>query len=74
MRSNRDVQIHMAVTIMANANNVPMIGEKDNEITQLCVQLDARHAPFREKDVRQAFIALGAQAIDKMRRAGLTRP
>ena len=70
---SRDVQIHTAVTIMGNANNVAMIGEKDLEITQLCVQLDAKFSPFKESQVRQAFISLGARCMEEMRKAGLLR-
>lgn len=72
--SSRDVQIHAAVTIMPNVNNVPMIGEKDLEIGQFVVQLDSRFSPFRESAVRQAFISLGVQCMDRMRKAGLLRP
>ena len=71
--STRDIQIHAAVTIMPNKNNVAVIGEKDLEIMQKCVQLDAKFAPFKEEQVRVAFQALAAHAIEIMRSAGYIR-
>lgn len=69
----RDVQIHAAVTIVPARDHVIVMGEKENEITQFCVQLDARFIPIDENKVRLAFEGLAFHCIQKMRRAGLIK-
>lgn len=69
----RDVQIHSAVTIMPNVNSVGMIGEKDTEIAQFAVQLDAKLAPFTRVQVEAAFRGLHERCLERMRAAGLLR-
>lgn len=71
--SRRDVQIHAAVTIMPHQNSVPVIGEKDNEIAQFCVQLDAKFGPFTRSQFEVAFQGMLENCLMKARRAGLLR-
>ncbi len=71
--TTRDVQIHAAVTIMPNKDNIAMIGEKENEIGQFAVQLDAKHVPVTEKQFRMAFASLCKTLEARARAAGLIR-
>jgi hypothetical protein len=72
-KSTRDIQVHAAVTIMPNKNNVWQPGEKDVEIAQFAVQLDSAYAPFTAEMVRKAFEGLEASCLSRMRAAGLLR-
>jgi hypothetical protein len=69
----RDVQLHAAVTIMPRVNSTEIIGEKDQEVAQFCVQLDAKFGPFTRKQVDIAFEGLKEHCFAKMRAAGLLR-
>lgn len=71
--SARDIQIHSVVTVTNRVNNHEIIGEKERELPQLCVQVDARHTPLRRKDVQAAFGAMYANILKQMRSAGLLR-
>jgi hypothetical protein len=72
-KQDRDVQIHAAVTIMGNANNVPVIGEKPVEVAQFAVQLDEKFAPFTRKQFEIAFRGLMEHCLEKARAANLLR-
>jgi hypothetical protein len=72
--TGHDVQIHAAITICPHKNNVINLGEKDTEIAQFVVQLDARFSPFKEEYVRIAFTGLMQQCLKKMYREGIIRP
>ena len=75
---NKDVQIHAAVTVMPNSNNV-LIMDRDPanmqpiEIAQFAVQLDAKFGPFTAKQLKIAFDGLYYNCLEKMRSAGLLR-
>lgn len=69
----RDVQVHAAITICPTMRSEIVIGEKENEIAQFAVQLDARYAPFTRNQVKLAFEGLAHHCIDKMRTAGLLK-
>lgn len=71
--SKRDVQIHVAVTIMPAQAGVQILGEKENEITQLAVEVQFRYVPMTEDQFRRAFFALADKAIMKARFAGIVR-
>jgi hypothetical protein len=78
VKSSKDIQIHAAVTIMPNANNLPILDpdpekRKDQEIAQFAVQLDARFAPFTHHEVKTAFDGLFYHCLRKMRAAGLLK-
>jgi len=69
----RDIQIHMSVTITNRVNNVEIFGEKEKELPQLCIQVDARNAPVRKMDLQAAFANFYARALEQMREAGLLK-
>lgn len=69
----RDIQIHAAVTIMPNVNNVQLIGSKENEIAQFAVQIDARNVPLTHTELKVAFDGLYYHCLEKMRRHGLLK-
>jgi hypothetical protein len=69
----RDIQIHAVVTITQRVNNIEIVGEKERELPQFAVQIDARDTPVRKKDVQTAFAALYSKCLDEMRRAGVLR-
>lgn len=73
MRRRTDIQIHAAVTIMNRVNNIELIGQKETELPQFCVQIDARDTPVRKMDVEAAFKALGQKCLDQMRQNGLLK-
>lgn len=75
---SRDVQVHAAVTVMPNANNVLIMDSnpenmKPIEIAQFAVQLDAKFGPFTAKQLKIAFEGLYYNCLDKMRAANLLR-
>lgn len=69
----KDVQIHCALTIMPNVNSVSIIGEKETEIAQFAVQLDAKFAPFTRVQFETAFRGLKERVLERARAAGLLR-
>jgi hypothetical protein len=69
----RDVQFHTVVTITNRVNNVEIFGEKETELPQLCIQVDAKDTPLRRKDVQAAFGAFYQDILKQMRSAGLLR-
>lgn len=72
-KKRRDVQIHAVATITNRYNNIEVVGEKETELPQFCIQWDARDMPIKKKDVQKAFGALYVKCLDEMRRAGLLR-
>lgn len=70
---HRDIQIHAAITVMPHKNSVAVIGEKDQEIAQFAVQLDAKFSPFTRAQFEKVFEGLFENCLVKARAAGLLR-
>lgn len=71
--SRRDVMFHVAVTIMPTQDKIAILGEQENEITQLAVDIPFNKTPMTEVQFRAAMFALCEKALQKSRAAGLIR-
>lgn len=73
LKRKRDVQIHAVVTITNRVNNSEIVGEKEKELPQFAVQIDAKDCPVRKKDVQTAFLALYDKCLKEMRKVGILK-